>query len=426
MKKLISAVTAGILLMCATSATAFAVAPDPAEGLKPTADYTMDTLFSTIPPAYGDEWYIFALARSGMDGAEDVCDTYYAAAEADFIAKNGIYTDGTGTESLAEYVRVGLVLTAMGKDITDFGGYNLLEKFTSLDFSAYTASSTSTLSYALILTGEYADLIDTSAALEQDIIDEIMTRYLDNTGFTYMLGDFAAVDADTTSQAMQGLLPYADTSTAIADAITNSYAYLKAQQNTQDGAILSWGSSNPSSTAQVMIIASQMGADTYADFTLESGFDLLSGLLQFRLDDGGFYEPYYGAEAGADYFSTAQGLLGLTAFYRMESDKTPLFDFSDVVFESDDSTPDTSDNTTSEPDPETSSEPTTESSTESTSPIDSDTSDTSGDSTVDSDDASASDTSAPVTGSTSPLPFVLISAALVLAAARITLTKRAD
>ena len=30
-----------------------------------------------------------------------------------------------------------------------------------------------------------------------------MTRYIDDTGFTYMLGEWATVEADTTAQAIQ-------------------------------------------------------------------------------------------------------------------------------------------------------------------------------------------------------------------------------
>ncbi len=102
------------------------------------------------------------------------------------------------------------------------------------------------------------------------------------------------------------------------------------QQNSEDGAIMSWGASNPSSTAQTIITASLIDEEVYDYFTTDNGNSLLDGLLTFAVADGGYYEPYYGAEAGSDYFATSQALQAVVAYDRMVSGKTDLFDFSDL------------------------------------------------------------------------------------------------
>ena len=102
------------------------------------------------------------------------------------------------------------------------------------------------------------------------------------------------------------------------------------QQNPEYGAIMSWGASNPSSTAQTIITASLIDKVVYDYFTTDNGNSLLDGLLTFAVADGGYYEPYYGAEAGSDYFATSQALQAVVAYDRMVSGKTDLFDFSDL------------------------------------------------------------------------------------------------
>lgn len=330
MKKIISMVLAVAVMVCATSVLATAESNNSKEIMQNTISYASDVLFADDEPTYMDEWYVFALARSGESSVQDLLDAYYSNAEEDFIAKEGKYTDYSGAESLGEYVRVALTLTAIEKDIRDFGGYDLLDKITEMDFSAYEQSSTSTLSYTLKVIEFYEDEIDNADELKSSVIDEMMTRYIDDTGFTYMLGEYATVDADTTAQAIQGLAMYSDYSDEVENALLNSLSYLLEQQNSEDGAIMSWGASNPSSTAQAIITASLIDEEVYDYFTTDNGNSLLDGLLTFAVADGGYYEPYYGAEAGSDYFATSQALQAVVAYDRMVSGKTDLFDFSDL------------------------------------------------------------------------------------------------
>lgn len=331
MKKIISMVLAVAVMVCATSVFAKAEERNnPKEAMQKTISYTTDILFGEDEPTYMDEWYIFALARSGDYSIQHLLDAYYNNAEEDFIAKEGKYTDYSGADSLGEYVRVALTLIAMDRNINNFGGYDLLDKIIKADSSAYEQSSTSTLSYALKIIEFYEDEIQNANELKSIIIDEIMTRYIDDAGFTYMLGEWAAVDADTTAQAIQGLAFYYGYSDEVANALENSFLYLGEQQNSEDGAIMSWGASNPSSTAQVIITASLIGEQAFDYFITDNGDTLIDGLLVFELEDGGYYEPYYGADAGSDYFTTSQVLQALVAYDRMISGKTDLFDFSDL------------------------------------------------------------------------------------------------
>ncbi|MFT3951904.1 MAG: hypothetical protein QM689_08185 [Oscillospiraceae bacterium] len=407
MKKFICAAITGVMLLCSASVTAFATEQDADALLKSTADYAVDQFFTQTPPTYGDEWYVIALARSGLDGADTFCETYYANASQDFADKGGVYTDETNTEAFAEYVRVGLALAAMHKDAADFGDYNLLDKFTAADADDYAAASTATLAYALLLTDYYAPELSDADAIETALKTEIMTRYVSGTGFTDLPGD-DAVSTLATVQVIQGLTPLvASEDSPEFDAIIAAFAYLKAQQDPGSGAIFSSDALNPSTTAQAIIAVTELGAEVFDAYTNENGTTLLDGLLGFLLEGGGFYDPESGAEAGADYFVTRDALLALTAYVRMENGDTELFNFADSYTDDTDSTGDT----------ESTGDSTSESESENQTDSTTDSDDTSADKTVEKNDTVP-------TGSSATKALILSACALVALAACLMLRKK--
>lgn len=92
--------------------------------LNRTSQFIMNNVTNPVISSIGGEWSILGLARSGAAVPESYYDQYYANVVSELQQKNGVLTKVKYTE----YSRVILALTAIGKDVTDVGGYNLLEK----------------------------------------------------------------------------------------------------------------------------------------------------------------------------------------------------------------------------------------------------------------------------------------------------------
>ena len=69
---------------------------------------------------YNDEWNVFTVLRSGGKIDQSVLDSYYA---------NVVNKLEKGTDKLraTDIARVSITLAAMGKDLTDIEGINLME-----------------------------------------------------------------------------------------------------------------------------------------------------------------------------------------------------------------------------------------------------------------------------------------------------------
>ena len=81
-------------------------------------------------PAFGDEWFIIALARGEYNVPDDYYDQYYANVVKHIQAVKGELHNRKYTE----YSRLIIALTAIGKDPTNVGGYNLVEIHGTLSF----------------------------------------------------------------------------------------------------------------------------------------------------------------------------------------------------------------------------------------------------------------------------------------------------
>ena len=89
-----------------------------------TSRYLVKTVSNPEISSVGGEWAILGLARSGAETPENYYERYYENVVSELKSKSGELT----RVKYSEYSRLILALTAIGRDVTDAGGCNLLEK----------------------------------------------------------------------------------------------------------------------------------------------------------------------------------------------------------------------------------------------------------------------------------------------------------
>ncbi|MDR3314766.1 MAG: hypothetical protein LBS96_10000 [Oscillospiraceae bacterium] len=290
--------------------------PDWEQALADVQTYLATTLTA---PTFGTEWVVLALARSGAAVPAGYYEGYYASVK-DTLQKNNGVLPGSGTRK-TEYSRLILALSALGADVTDVAGYNLLTPLTV--FNDVIAQGVNGAIYALLaLDSNRWELPASSQTTRQKLVDYIVGEALPTGGFTWWDG----LDVDLTGMALQALAPYAS-QPAVQTVIDASLTALSAAQ-LANGSYDSWGSESPEAVAQVVVALAALGipAATDARFNQASG-NLLSALLAFQLANGGF-KP--GFEAAANAMTTEQAAYALAAYARFKSGENALFDMRDA------------------------------------------------------------------------------------------------
>ncbi|MBK5262615.1 MAG: hypothetical protein JJE17_08610, partial [Peptostreptococcaceae bacterium] len=89
-----------------------------------TANYILENVPAPAIGSVGGEWSVIGLSASGYPVPKEYYDAYYNRVENNLKENQGILTQNKYTE----YSRLIIALTAIGKDVANVGGYNLLEK----------------------------------------------------------------------------------------------------------------------------------------------------------------------------------------------------------------------------------------------------------------------------------------------------------
>ncbi|MBQ8508691.1 MAG: S-layer homology domain-containing protein [Clostridia bacterium] len=262
-------------------------------------DYLADSTPALRPAGIGGDWTVIALARGGeLDGADD----YYAAVIETVKSCEGVLH----ASRMTEFSRTVLALTAIGRNPSDVGGYNLLTPLH--DFDAVTKQGVNGAAWALIAldSGDY----EAPDGLRDDFVDYILSCQSADGSFT------ADADSDTpslyradyTAMSLLGLANYTNREDVCA-AIDAGLAWL-------DTASLT----TCEEAAQAIILYCTLGE--------EVDKSLLDALDAFRLSDGNYAHISGGK---SNRIATEQAALALVAFDRAADELSPLYDCSDVV-----------------------------------------------------------------------------------------------
>ncbi len=291
-----------------------------------TGDY-MEELGTPNVGAIGGEWMVIGLARSGrtVPGVEDYYQKAVEYVQQSIDPDTGRLHKAKSTDNS----RMILALTAIGKDVTNVGGYNLLAGLSDLEFVKYQGNNGPIWALLALDSGNYP-VPSGGTTTRQALIDEILSVQTSDGGWA-ISGDRA--DSDMTGMALTALAPYYKKDPTVKQAIDKAIARLSEMQDDDGGFSTTYGDgkyiATSESTAQVLTALSALGIDADTDSRfVKNGSSVVDALLRYYVKGGGFKHIMDGE---IDGMGTEQAYYALTAYYRFLSGKTNLYDMTDII-----------------------------------------------------------------------------------------------
>lgn len=285
---------------------------------KTTGDF-MATLGTPTVNSTGGEWMVIGLARSGRTVPAGYYDNVVEYVKAKADANERLHPT-----KVTDNARVILALTAIGKDVTNVGGHNLLKGLDSMDYVQAQDINGPIFTLIALDSHNYPTMGDVT---REKLIQVILDAQLNDGGW-----DLSAenADPDLTAMAIQALAPYYKTNETVKAAVDKALEALSALQRT-DGGFDSWGTVNSESCAQVIVALTALGIDPTADSRfVKNSHTVLDALAGFYVTGGGFRHT---ADGERNDMATEQGYYALAAYYRFANTQTRLYDMSDVTIQ---------------------------------------------------------------------------------------------
>lgn len=265
----------------------------------------------------GGEWMVIGLARSGREVSEGYYNNVVQEIRTNINEKEQLHRSKSTENS-----RVILGLTALGYDVTDVDGHNLLMGLN--DMTYVKKQGINGPIWALIAFDSDNYEIPTGDVTRDVLISYILEKQFSDGGWA-LSGSTA--DPDITAMAVQALAPYYKKETKVKDAVDNAINCLSAIQKSTGG-YASWGTVNSESCAQVIVALTTLGIDPQTDTRfIKDGHSVLDALLTYYKDGGFCHDDKSGTLNG---MSTEQGYYALVSYVRLKEGKTSLYDMTDV------------------------------------------------------------------------------------------------
>lgn len=270
----------------------------------------------------GNEWIILSLAR-GEQITDEIRNAYIKSAENYVKSIGSSKLSNTKSTDNSRFI---IALTALGCDVTNIGGYNLLEPYS--DYEYVSGQGINGLVYALIAldTKGYEIPVSSDSANQttrEKLINSIISSQLSDGGWTFY-GDVS--DSDMTAMVLQALAPYYNSDNNVKASVDKALTFLSSNQQ-DNGSFVSYGSQDCESNAQVITALTVLDIDILSDSRfIKNGNTALDGLKLFY-NDGTFSHLQNSTENGV---STNQAYYALVSYYRYSQGKTSLYDMSDV------------------------------------------------------------------------------------------------
>ena len=285
---------------------------------KTTGDF-MATLGTPTVNSTGGEWMVIGLARSGRPVPAGYYDNVVEYVKAKADANERLHPT-----KVTDNARVILALTAIGKDVTNVGGHNLLKGLDSMDYVQAQDINGPIFTLIALDSHNYPTMGDVT---REKLIQVILDAQLNDGGWNLSAEN---ADPDMTAMAIQALAPYYKTNETVKAAVDKALEALSALQRS-DGGFDSWGTVNSESCAQVIVALTALGIDPTADSRfVKNGHTVLDALAGFYVTGGGFRHT---ADGERNDMATEQGYYALAAYYRFANTQTRLYDMSDVTIQ---------------------------------------------------------------------------------------------
>ena len=283
---------------------------------KTTGDF-MSKLGTPTVNSIGGEWMVIGLARSGRPVPAGYYDNVV-----DYVKAKADANERLHPAKVTDNARVILALTAIGKDVTNVGGHNLLKGLDNMAYVQTQGINGPIFTLIALDSHNYPTMGDVT---REKLIETILDAQLNDGGWD-LSGTKA--DPDMTAMAIQALAPYYKTNETVKAAVDKALEALSALQR-NDGGFGSWGTVNSESCAQVIVALTALGLDPTCDSRfVKNGNTVLDALAGFYVTGGGFRHT---AGGDLDGMATEQGYYALAAYYRFVNAQTRLYDMSDVT-----------------------------------------------------------------------------------------------
>ena len=220
---------------------------------KTTGDY-LAKLGTPGVGSIGGEWMALGLARSGRTVPEGYYDAVVKYVK-DNIDSNGRLDKNKATEN----ARIILALTAIGKDVTNVGGHDLLAGLNEMSYLSKQGINGAIFTLIALDSHNYTPAGDVT---RDKLVQAILNAQISGDGGWSLDGKNA--DVDMTAMAIQALAAYYKSDSSAKKAVDKGLSWLSSvQQN--DGGFTSWGAANSESCAQVIVALTALGIDPAKD-----------------------------------------------------------------------------------------------------------------------------------------------------------------
>lgn len=298
---------------------------DVSAAIKRSQDYLVNSVTNPVVDTLGGEWSVMAMARYNNRLTDAAKTAYLGNLQKKLDEKKGVLS----TSKYTEFSRVIMALSAIGKDPSNVGGYNLLQYLADMKkvcaqgingpVFALIALDTRNYEVPALAPGQAGPQVSREA-----LIQEILSRQLPGGGW-----GLGSQPDDMTPMAIQALAPYygrADVKTAV-DKALNVLSGMQAA----DGGFSAAGGSETISQAVIALAA--LNKDLFeSPLFVKNGNTMIDALLTYQMPTGAF-EHVKGV--GDDMMSTDQSTLALIAYQRAMNGQTRLYDMTDVAVKED-------------------------------------------------------------------------------------------
>lgn len=268
--------------------------------------------------AFTDAWPIIGLARYGKIDIKDITENYLKDLSKELSDNKGKLS----TSKYTEYSKAILVLTSLGVNPQDIGGYNLLNYLSDIDNLTIQGINGPTFALIAIDSNTYQSPIP-----KENLIKYILDNEKEGGGWALSSNK---ADADITGMVITSLAKYKERKD-VKPYIERALSFLSNSQN-QVGGFETMGAENAESSAQVLLALSSLGIDPTRDARfIKNGNTIIDNLINnFRNKDGGF-SHIKGTKT--DKIATEQVFYSLVSYLRYKNVNKALFDMTDINIE---------------------------------------------------------------------------------------------
>ena len=297
---------------------------------------TMAQLATTVSaPSFGTnagEWTVFSLARGNHFTKDNAYFTDYynrivttvneIAAE---VNMNGALDKNKSTENS----RLIVALSAIGKNATAVGDWNLVEAYSANGINWIRKQGLNGTIWTLIAldSGNYETSDNT---IRQQCVDSILEARHDDGGWSLVTAKAQPSNVDITCMTLTALYPYRDQE-AVATACAEAIEWLSDSQLTSGGFPYGQGETSESCAWAIVALTTWgINPDTDSRF-IKDGKSPIDNLLTYYVEEEAMFE--HGKGAGSNAMATDQATYALVAYDRFLKGDAALYDYSDVEFE---------------------------------------------------------------------------------------------